>query len=154
MDLINFMHARLDRCFKRNDNNSYFISLINPVIWLKMFYYFLIFHKKNSKNLVTSKMRNKFNLLQCKLFDFFYYAYACYVFETMDRVWWMTTKWEYNAWLFLAGYLFTWYANEMYAYVVGGIFFPFFIMVKLWWIYYYIQGKTRVKDTNSLPFVP
>jgi len=40
IDLSNFMHARLDGCFKRNDNKQYLISL------LKKFYYFLIFHKK------------------------------------------------------------------------------------------------------------
>ena len=27
-------------------------------------------------------------------------------------------------------------------------------MVWLWWIYYYIQGKVRVKDANSLPLLP
>jgi len=26
--------------------------------------------------------------------------------------------------------------------------------MQLWWIYYYIQGKVRVKDANSLPLVP
>jgi len=37
--------------------------------------------------------------------------------------------------LCLVGHLFTWYA-------------------RLWWIYYYIQGKVRVNDANSLPLVP
>jgi len=37
----------------------------------RLFYYFLIFHKKESKNLVTSKMGNKLNLLQCNFFGFF-----------------------------------------------------------------------------------
>ena len=46
-----------------------------------------------------------------------------------------------------------WYANEMHAYTLGGIVF-LFIMVWLWWIYYYIQEKIRVKDANSLPLVP
>jgi len=62
-------------------------------------------------------MGNKLNLLQCKLFRFFFiYANACYVFEAMDKVLWMTTEWKCNAWLCLVGHLFTWYANEMYAY--------------------------------------
>jgi len=81
------------------------------------------------------------------------YAYACYVFEAMDRVPWMTTEWECNAWLCLVGHLFTWYANEIYAYALGGIFFLFLIMLRLWLIYYYIQENVRVKDANILPFV-
>jgi len=32
MDLSNFMYARLDGCFKRNDNKQHFISLFNPLI--------------------------------------------------------------------------------------------------------------------------
>jgi len=32
MDLSNFMYARLDGCFKRNDKKQYFISLFNPLI--------------------------------------------------------------------------------------------------------------------------
>jgi len=32
MDLSNFMHARLDRYFKRNDNKRNFISLLNSLI--------------------------------------------------------------------------------------------------------------------------
>jgi len=35
MDLSNFMYARLDGCFKRNDKKQYFISLFNPLIWPK-----------------------------------------------------------------------------------------------------------------------
>jgi len=49
-----------------------------------MCYYILIFHKKDSKNLVIKKFRNKLNLLQCKFFYFFsfkIYVDACYVFE-------------------------------------------------------------------------
>jgi len=34
----------------------------------------------------------------------------------------MTTEWEWNAWLYLVGHLFIRYANEMYAYALGGIF--------------------------------
>jgi len=45
-DLSNFMHARLDGYIKRNDNKQYFISLLNPLIWQKKNYYFVIFHKK------------------------------------------------------------------------------------------------------------
>jgi len=32
IDLSNFMHARLDGCFKRHDNKQNFISLFNPLI--------------------------------------------------------------------------------------------------------------------------
>jgi len=32
IDLSNFMHARFDGYFKRNDNKQYFISLLNPLI--------------------------------------------------------------------------------------------------------------------------
>jgi len=32
MDLSNFMYARLDGCFKINDNKQNFISLFNPLI--------------------------------------------------------------------------------------------------------------------------
>jgi len=32
IDLNNFMHARLDGYFKRNDNKQNFISLLNPLI--------------------------------------------------------------------------------------------------------------------------
>jgi len=32
MDLSNFKHARLDGYFKRNDNNQYFLSLLNILI--------------------------------------------------------------------------------------------------------------------------
>jgi len=32
IDLSNFMHARLDGYFKRNNNKQNFISLLNPLI--------------------------------------------------------------------------------------------------------------------------
>jgi len=93
-----------------------------------MFHYFLIFDKKDSKNLVTSKMGNNLNLFYCNFFCLFskIYVNACYVFESLDTVSWMTTEWECNAWLCLAGHLFIWYANEMYAYALGDIFSFFY----------------------------
>jgi len=51
-------------------------------------------------------------------------------------------------------HLFTWYANEMYAYALKDIFFFFFYNVVIVMNYYYIQGNVRVNDANSLPFVP
>jgi len=63
-------------------------------------------------------MGNKLRFLQC---IFFKYAYACYVFETMDRVPWITTRLECNAWLCIKGDVFLWYANEMHAYTLGGV---------------------------------
>jgi len=32
MNLSNFLYARLDGCFKRNDNKQYFISLFSTLI--------------------------------------------------------------------------------------------------------------------------
>ena len=62
---------------------------------------------------------------------FLNYAYACWNCEhgTMDGY-----RMECNACLCLVRHLFTWYA-------------------RLWWIYYYIQGKVRVNDANSLALV-
>jgi len=42
----------------------------------------------------------------------------------------------------------------MYVYALEDIFSFFLIMVRLWWIYYYIQGKVRVKYAESLLLVP
>ena len=55
-------------------------------------------------------------------------------------------KMECNACLLcLTRHLFTWYANENVC--------LWLIMVWLWCVYYYIQGKVSVKDANSLPLV-
>jgi len=62
MDLSNFMYAGLDGYFKRNDNKQNFL-IKSTDLTKECFIIFLIYHKKDSNNLVIRKMGNNLNLL-------------------------------------------------------------------------------------------
>jgi len=57
---------------------------------------------------------------------FLNYVDACYVFEIMDKVPWMTTEWECNACLSIVRHLFTQLTIEMFVYDLRDIFFLFY----------------------------
>jgi len=110
--LNNFMHARLDGYFKRNDNKQKIISLLNPLIWPKnvlLFSHFLI--RKIPRIWWQAKWETIW--IYFSAFVFVYFPKFMLMHAVCLNLW-ITTKW--NAMHVCASQGTYSHDNEMYVY--------------------------------------